>query len=157
MKSLVVYYSRSGNTRKVADIIGKKLGSDMEEIIDNKNRRGMLGFLTSGNEAHLKKIIPIEDIKSDLSQYDLIIVGTPIWAGNISTPIYSFLHKYKEKIIKFAFFSTSMGTDPQKNFFSIEKIVSQKPIAVANITTHALKRGYHQDLIDKFVKDIKKI
>ena len=102
MKSLVVYYSRSGKTEDIAGIIAKKLGSEIEEIDDHKNRKGLLGFISSGNEAYLQKAIPIEKLKKDPAQYELTIVGTPIWAGNMSTPILSFLKEYKEKINKFA-------------------------------------------------------
>ncbi|MBE3088681.1 MAG: flavodoxin family protein, partial [Actinobacteria bacterium] len=42
---LVVYYSRTGTTRKVAEYITKQLGADMEEIIDMKKRSGIWGFL----------------------------------------------------------------------------------------------------------------
>jgi flavodoxin len=44
MKSLVVYYSRSGNTRFVAEQISEEIGADIEEIIDIKKRKGLLGL-----------------------------------------------------------------------------------------------------------------
>jgi hypothetical protein len=51
MKSLVVYYSRNGNSKFIAQKIAEKLGADTEEIIDKKNRRGWIGFLTAGRDA----------------------------------------------------------------------------------------------------------
>ena len=62
MKSLIVYYSRTGNTKNIAETICRKLGADIEEIIDHKTERGF-GFLLSGNEAFLKKTVPIEELK----------------------------------------------------------------------------------------------
>lgn len=52
---LVVYYSRTGATRKVAEYITKQLGADMEEIIDMKKRSGIWGFLIGGRDALRKK------------------------------------------------------------------------------------------------------
>ncbi len=45
MKVLIVYYSRSGQTRNIAEVIAKKLGAELEEIVDHRNRKGLLGFL----------------------------------------------------------------------------------------------------------------
>ena len=44
MRSLVVYYSRTGVTKKVAEAISRKLGSDVEEIIDQRDRSGPKGY-----------------------------------------------------------------------------------------------------------------
>ena len=48
MKSLVVYYSRTGNTRFAAEKIAKNLNADLCEILDKKNRKGKFVFLTGG-------------------------------------------------------------------------------------------------------------
>lgn len=55
VKSLVVYYSRTGNTRFVAEMIAEKLKADIEELIDKKGRGGSIGFLIAGKDAALKK------------------------------------------------------------------------------------------------------
>ena len=155
MKVLIVYYSRSGQTRNIAEVIAKKLGAELEEIVDHRNRKGLLGFFTSGNEAHLKKVIPIERLKNEPAQYDLIIVGTPIWAGNLSTPIRSFLMEYRVQITKLAFYTICLGSDPQNVFLEAEEIVSQKPIALMNISYRNIKKQNHLEMVDTFVKNIK--
>jgi flavodoxin len=43
MKTLVVYYSRTGTTRKVAEAIAGILRCDIEEVVDTKKRSGILG------------------------------------------------------------------------------------------------------------------
>ncbi|MDY0382657.1 MAG: hypothetical protein RBS20_02850, partial [Atribacterota bacterium] len=110
----------------------------------------------SGNEAYLQRAIPIEKLKKDPVQYELIIVGTPIWAGNMSTPILSFLKEYKEKINKFAFFSTCLGSDLNKILLYMEHIIPQKPIAVMNINYQAFKKQYHVKMVEEFINSIKK-
>ncbi len=155
MKALILYYSRSGKTRNIAEIIGKKLAAEVEEIIDHKSRKGLLGFIASGNEAYLQRVIPIEKIEKDLSQYNVVVVGTPIWAGNMSTPILSFFREYKEKIPRIAFFTTSIGSDPQKIFLTVEHITAQKLVAVLNFTNRDIKKRYHLEMIDEFINIIK--
>jgi len=48
MKILVVFYSRTGATRTVAQKIADLVKGDLEEIKDTRNRAGILGFLRSG-------------------------------------------------------------------------------------------------------------
>ena len=64
MKSLVVYYSRSGNARFVAQTIAAELGSDVEEVVDLKNRGGVLGFLSGGFDVTRGKETKIGETKS---------------------------------------------------------------------------------------------
>lgn len=156
MKVLIVYYSRSGKTRNIAELIHSKLNSDLEQVTDNKNRGGIFGFFVSGNEAYLKKKIHIDNLKYEPENYELIIVGTPIWAGNISSPIRSFLLEYQNKIKEVAFFCTSMGSDPKTASGEIKKITGQEAIAILNITSRDLKNKFFIEMVDGFVDGIKR-
>jgi len=51
MKTLVVYYSLSGNTKFAAETIAAELGADIVEIVDLKKRQGKLAFLSNGRDA----------------------------------------------------------------------------------------------------------
>jgi flavodoxin len=51
MKTLVIYYTRSGNAKFMAETIAAELGADIEEVIDLKNRQGRLAFLPAGRDA----------------------------------------------------------------------------------------------------------
>ena len=62
MKALVVYYSRTGHTKKVGDELVKALPCDVEEIVDTANRSGPVGWLKSGRQAgaELTKLKPVK-------------------------------------------------------------------------------------------------
>ncbi len=79
MKSLVVYYSRTGKTKTAGEAIAKELGADREEIIDMKKRTGLkpIRWLIAGMDARRKKLTNIRTQKKPES-YDMIIIGTPI-------------------------------------------------------------------------------
>jgi len=72
MKALVVYYSRTNSTKKIAESVAKCLKADIDEIIDKKSRSGPIGFLTGGRDAMQKKETAIEFEKSP-EKYDLVI------------------------------------------------------------------------------------
>jgi len=82
LKVLVVYYSRSGNTKLVAEAIAQSLGADVEEIKDERNRMGVFGFLRCGYEAVFKKLVDIEVSGKNLGGYDLIIVFVTYGIGS---------------------------------------------------------------------------
>ncbi len=155
MKTLIVYYSRSGRTRKIAKQMGVRLNADLGEIQDNKNRTGIFGFIASGNEAYLRRVAPINRLNRDPAQYDTVIIGTPIWANNMSTPIRSFFKEYQEKLKNVAFFCTSIGSNPKPVFLAMEKMATRKPITVMNITARDIRRQFYIEMVDEFVKKIK--
>ena len=156
MKLLIVYYSRSGQTRKIAELMGSKLKADIEEIHDHKSRKGVLGFIASGNEAYLRKMPAIDPLKKDPTQYDLVIVGTPIWAGNPSTPVRTFLKEHRDKLKQAAFFCTSMGSEPGQVFAMMEKILNQKPVECLNIATRDFRNKLCPERVEEFAQRIKK-
>jgi flavodoxin len=82
MKTLVVYYSRTGNAKFVAETIAATIGADAEEIVDLKKRAGTLGFLSGGKDATQGKETEITPTKRAPQDYDLIILGTPIWSSS---------------------------------------------------------------------------
>ena len=93
MKSLVVYYTRSGNSRFIAETIAAEIGADVEEVIDLKKRTGILGWLRGGRDAKQGKETEIAPTKKTPANYELIVVGTPIWAGKPTPAINTFLKK----------------------------------------------------------------
>ena len=151
MKTLIVYYSRTGVTKKVAEILRQKLNCDVEEIIDNKNRKGPVGYMLSGREAMKKITPPIEPLTKNIADYDLVIVGTPVWAFTMSSPIRTFLTEQKDKIKKTAFFVTESGSGHEKTFQYMAEIIDQQPIATLNFITTDVIKGNPEEKICQFV------
>lgn len=100
MKTAVVYYSMSGNTKMIAEMIGKGLSADIIEIVPQKAYpdKGMKKFLWGGKAAVMGDMPALEPYSFDADQYDTIIFGSPVWASNISPPIRSFVKMNKEKL-----------------------------------------------------------
>jgi len=155
MKILVVYFSRTGNTKKIAESIAEELSCDIEEIVDTKNRSGALGFMRSGKDAMRKSLTKIKDVKCDLSAYDLAIIGTPVWAGRLSTPIRTFIHQYTDQLRRLAFFATHSGDDAQNAFTDMEEISGKKPICILSLTAKEVKKENYIQEVKKFVSDLK--
>lgn len=153
-KVLVVYYSRSGVTRKVSKNIGEMLKCDVEELTDTKNRDGIWGFIISGKDAMFKKPAVIERIDMDSSQYDLVLIGTPVWAGNMSCAIRTYINDNKDKFNNVGFFCTSGGSKSDVVIENMEKLCSKKSIANVTLSQKAIKDDTYLQSVKDFVAEI---
>lgn len=155
MKTLIVYYSRSGNTRGATNLISDPLDCDVEELIDTKSRSGPLGFIRAGRDATGRKLTTLEAIKNDPSEYDLVVIGTPLWGGNMTPAVRTYITENSDKFKKVAFFSTAGSSDSTKLFNEMEEIINQTPIATLSIIGAEVKSGEYKTKIEKFVNEIK--
>jgi len=152
-RSLVVFYSRTGTTKKVAEAVAAKLDCDIEEIIDTRSKRGLLGFLRSGLEATLKKLTTIEGIKNDPASYDVVIIGTPVWNGTMSSAIRTYLSQHKEDLQNVAFFCTQ-GSSGDNAFKEMESLCGKKPLALLRLTSKEVEKGEDTGKIEQFIRGI---
>ena len=112
MKTAVIYYSFDGNCALVAEHIKTILNAEVFEvkIAIGKKRTGFANFF-QGLLLMMKKpkILPLS---VDISAYEQIILGAPVWGGSPASPLVSFLGKTKisgKKIALFCSHGGSMG------------------------------------------------
>lgn len=93
MKSIVIYYSYSGNTRKVAEKIQRKLKSDIAEIETVEPYTGSYDDVVNQGQQEINSgFMPkIKPVNVDLSQYDTVILGTPVWWYTFAPAMKTFL------------------------------------------------------------------
>ncbi len=133
MNGLIIYFSRTGRTRKVAKAIQEATGFDLEEIKEKAGRVGALGWLRSGMGSARGMLPPFSPLTHDPSQYDIVIIGTPIWASNMSSPIRAFITENKNKINQIALFCTGDGVEPEKVFTPISELLGKEPKATLGL------------------------
>ena len=156
MKILVTYYSRSKNTEKVAKEIQKNLESDIEEIIDIKNRSGTLGWIKSLIDAIRRNSGEIKPIEKNIADYDLVIVGTPVWASSTSSATLTYLKENKEKFKNLSFFCTCGSSGYEETFEQMEELSGKKAVETLYITKKDMNYSF-ESKIESFSKKIKNI
>jgi len=82
-KTLIMYYSRTGNTRAVCEALAEKMDADLVEIRDLKNRMSRIGIVGGMFRTILGMRTDILPEKIDMTQYDAVIIGAPIWAAKV--------------------------------------------------------------------------
>src|SRR5512134_2792956 len=101
---LTVYFSRTGGTRKIADEIRARCGGELEPSEDVRGRAGSRGYLRSAREALKRSTAEIRPGKLNPGDFDLVILGTPVWAGHLSSPMRAYLAAHKGELKHVAFF-----------------------------------------------------
>lgn len=120
-KTLVAYFSASGVTKKLAEKIAQDANADIFEIepevlytdadLDwrNKNSRSSVEMSDLSSRPAISKKV------ENMSQYDTVITGFPIWWYTAPTIINTFIESYDLSGKKIAMFATSGGTGIEKS------------------------------------------
>ncbi|MEG0779518.1 MAG: hypothetical protein RRY95_00395 [Oscillospiraceae bacterium] len=108
---LCIYYSRTGNTKRMMEEISAALDAELVELKDKVERGGTRGYLRCGLDAMRKTTDPLElyETEKPLFAYRLVIVGTPVWAGRCSSVVRSFLRKQGGNLPDTAYVITRSG------------------------------------------------
>ncbi|HTY21713.1 MAG TPA: flavodoxin [Desulfomonilaceae bacterium] len=90
---LVLYYSLTGNTKSIAEMIREKTGGDVFEIETVKDYLAAYSEIIEEAKRELEtgELPALKKGPPDMSSYDLISVGSPVWWYTVSTPVMSFL------------------------------------------------------------------
>jgi len=149
-EKLVVYYSFEGNTKFVAETIAREIGADLLELKPKKEMKGhgFSKFIWGGRQVMLKIKPELEPLAKNPADYDLIFIGTPVWAYTFTPPLRSFFSQVKLQNKKIALFCTHEG-NPGKIFEHMKKELSGNEIIGQQGFKDALKEK------DRNLADIK--
>ena len=116
---LCVYYSRTGKTRKVIEEMAGELGAEVVALRDGVERGGFFGWLRCGRDAMRRTTEPLLPFQTEkgLSQYRLVIVASPVWAGRCSSVVRGFLKQHGKKLPAAAFLLTRGSEDKNEDVF----------------------------------------
>jgi flavodoxin len=150
MKTLVAYYSRTGNTKKVGKALAEKINADIEAIESNTKDKGMANLAM---QAFMRIHAKISATTKDAASYDLVVIGSPVWAGKMSSPIRTYLAKNKNKFTSVAFFCTHGNPDSEgsvKMLESMESLSGKKAAAVLDVAAGDVESGAYVEKVTRF-------
>jgi flavodoxin len=123
MKTLVVYYSKSGNTRRVAEEIARALGGDTDELTEvGVKRSGLFGFVFAGRDGMRGRASKIETPKKRPADYDILFIGSPVWGGNIVPAVRSYMTTVDLAGKPVAVFCTAGGSGMEKTLVTMHSL-----------------------------------
>ena len=114
-KSLTVYFSVSGNTERLANVVHENVGGDIVKIIpvnpypvDDYHNKSFTDLAQKEKSENARP--EIMDINVNMDEYDTIYVGYPIWWGSMPMAVYTFFDKYDLSNKTIAPFNTHEGS-----------------------------------------------
>jgi len=157
VRVLVLYYSRTGNTRRVAEALvealrQRKCNPTLEEIAERKDRGGLLGWFSAAADAALNKQAEIKEVKSDVTDFDVVVVGTPVWAFTATPAVTAFLRCYGDKIKKAAFFCTLNSKGAKRALAKMRNVSGKEPLAEAAFYAKSIKKGDFAKQVEDFAQ-----
>jgi len=128
MKAMVVYYSQTGNTEKVAKEIAKTLdnkGADVKTVSIERSLEK--SYEENVEDAKKEEKARIEEARTDLSDFDLLFIGTPVWCGKPATPVNTYMDQCgRLDGMKIVPFLTHGGGGPSMTFDKIRDELEPK-------------------------------
>jgi len=138
-RTLIVYYSLSGNTERVAKDLAARLDADLQQVRERTNRQGFRGYLRAAFDSLRERPASLVDVAKDAGDYELTIIGSPIWVGRITPAMRTYLESIRGRARNVAFFTTSGNTDVEKVVPAMQTLVDRESIASIGFSSRELR------------------
>lgn len=148
MKTLIIYYSNSGITGLISQILSHELNADIVKIEDLKPRNGFKNSIFGSFDAFRENKTEIYPKKLDLNQYDTIYFGTPVWAGKPTPAIITIIDRCDLKGKDIVLFATMSKIGGQETVERLNEKVKARGGRVIETFTIKTKDKSQEQLID---------
>jgi len=156
MKSLVVYYSLTGKTKLVAQVIAEVLDATLVEIEERRPIPIPFVYLSGGFAAMTNRGREINPIGVDLKQYERIFIGSPTWGSRPAPAINSFIYKTNFEGRSIIPFFTMRGDNSEKALANITAKIEKNQGKVAGSFAITSYRVSDEEIIARAKEAVKK-
>ena len=153
-KTLVVYATRTGTTKAVAEALARELDADLAEIVDGKKRLGPVGVVSAGVDAIFGRRTAIAEVEFDAASYDLVVIGTPVRVTTMCRAVRTYITGQKERLPDVAFFLTTMCFGASSAFRRMTKLCGREPLATLGLRAGEVKSGAFIDKAKTFAAQL---
>lgn len=163
MKSLIVFYSQSGNTRFAAQQIAAQTGADVLEIAPREAYpdKGFQKYFWGGKSAVMGDTPELLPYDVNLDDYDMVILGTPVWASNITPPLRTFVCNHRDVLAakKLALFVCFSGGGADKAVAKFKTLMNMDSLQTTLVLVDPKDRSkpQHQAQILQFGEELKSV
>lgn len=154
-KTLIVYFSWSGHTRTVANIIHELTGSDIVEIEVEEPYSNVYDEVTARARYELDNDIrpALVTRVENMDEYDTLIVGTPIWSSRLAPPVKSFLSGYDLSGKKILPFCTHGGSGTAQSVNNIREVCPDSEI-LQSLAVSGSQAANSRNNVERWLKSV---
>ena len=142
-KTLVLYYSFEGSTKKMAEWIAREIKADIAVVRPERElkAKGFSKFILGGGQVMMKRKPPIKPLEINLDDYDTVFLGSPIWAGTFAPPINTLLGNAYLKNKKIAYFYCYEGGD-KKALAKAKQAINKENIFISAFACLSVTKNF---------------
>ncbi|WP_454764019.1 flavodoxin family protein [Cupriavidus campinensis] len=159
-QTVIVYYSRTGTTRQVAQAVAARTGWPLAEVADVKSRAGFLGDLRCVMDNLLQRSVAFRYNGPPLDQCDDVVVLAPVWVVRLAAPMRSFLAASVPKpplASRVAAICLMGGRGGFQAEAEIARLVGKKPSPALVLAERDVLSGAANAEIDTFVQSLRSL
>lgn len=155
MKScLIVYYSRTGVTDQAALALARECGADVEVLQPLRPYRNVGGFLRAAWEAARRIPAPIATVQRRPSDYPFVVLGTPVWAGHMSSPMRTYIMQQRQHFHRVSLLCTMGGRGGDKALDEMAALCHKAPIARLCLREQEVRTGHHVERLQALAAEL---
>lgn len=145
--TLIIYYSYTGTSRKVAQALAESRGWPIGEVLDDSPRSGWLRCVV---DSLLRRLPAVRYRGPDPSAYDRVILVSPVWVAHLAAPMRSFVAGNARSIAHYAVVTTmgSGGSDAVEA--EIERLLGRPPLLCAEFLARHVDDGTYAAELETF-------
>ena len=151
---LIVYYSRSGVTATVARAMAEMCGAELESLRPVNPVAGVGGLLRAGWQALSASPAAIEPTRHDPADYPVLLLGTPVWVGHMSSPMRQYILQQRGRFRDVGLFCTMGGSGGDKVNQAMAQLSGRTPLATLSLREQDVRAARHIDPIRDFVASL---
>lgn len=152
---LIVYFSRTGYTQRVAESLAQMLDAQLEPITEPRSRRGFFGYIRSAREAMRRRDVDLAALAADPGDFDLVLIGTPVWASHPSSPARTLAMRWQGRVKRVALFCTLGGSGAEAALADLQLALGQAPVATLALTDRELDAGTAAPKLEAFAATLR--
>jgi len=126
----------------------------VEAIVEQRPRTGSFARFWCALDSIFRRQPPIAPASHDIGEYDVVILGSPVWAADMAAPMRTFLAREKGRIAKAAFFCTYAGAGGGIALERMADASGAEPLSILLLTQEDLERTSWRADVESFVKGI---
>ncbi len=158
-RTAIVFYSLNGHTEFIAQKLSEQLDCPTIQLHLTKEfsrTNTFLQYFWAGKSAVFRDKPELANKPIDLTPYDTLIIATPVWAGNVSSPVRSFLSSHSIEDTRVYLVANDSGGRFDKAFATMRRLLPKctvvKEIGFVEVTEDTYPN--HKEKLEAFSKDI---
>jgi flavodoxin len=148
--TLIVFYSYTGTSRRVAQLLAAQQGWPVGEIIEEHPRAGAGGTLRCVLDSLLGREPPVRYEGPEPGGFDQVVLVAPVWVYQLAGPMRSFISRYAPRLSHYAVATTMSGSGAENVQSEIARLLRQPPLRTAAFPTRTVEDGSFANALQAF-------